>query len=82
MRIEQKWSLGCACAVLAQVLVLASLPYELREPVRSVWHFLAGCAIALLLWVAFDGNRLVLSLKEILCAASSQRSRRATSSRS
>ena len=82
MRIEQKWSLGCAFVVLAQVLVLASLPYELREPVRSVWHFLAGCAIALLLWVAFDGNRLVQSLKEILCAASSQRSRRATSSRS
>jgi hypothetical protein len=82
MRIEQKWSLGCAALALGQVLALASLPYELREPARSLWHFLAGCAIALLLWIAFDGNRLLASLKEILCAASSQRSRRATSSRS
>jgi hypothetical protein len=82
MRTEQKWSLACALAVLAQVVALASLPYELREPCRSLWHFTAGCAVVLLAWIGVDGSRLVSSIKESLCAASSRRSARATSSRS
>jgi hypothetical protein len=74
--------LWCAVAVLAQIGVMHSLPYDLSGAGAGVWHFLACAAIALLLWVAFDGNRLLFLLKETLCAASSQRSRRATSSRS
>ena len=87
MRTEPRWSvqlfpLWCAVAVLAQIGLMRSLPYDLSGTGSGVWHFLACAAIGLLLWVAFDVNRLLSLLKEILCAASSQRSRRATSSRS
>jgi hypothetical protein len=87
MRTERGWSvqlfpLWCAVAVLAQIGLMRSLPYDLTSAGSGVWHTLAFAAIGLLLWVAFDVNRLLFLLKETLCAASSQRSRRATSSRS
>ena len=71
MRTEQKWSLWCALAVLAQICALRSLPYDLSGGAASLWHFLALSAIGLLLWVAFDGNRLVAFFRKARpCAGS------------
>jgi hypothetical protein len=63
MRTEQKWSLWCALAVLAQVCALRSLPYDFTGAAASLWHFLAAAAIGVLLWVGFDGNRLLHFLR-------------------
>jgi|KBSSwiStaDraftv2_1062776.scaffolds.fasta_scaffold1409261_2 hypothetical protein len=84
MRTEQRWALWAALAVLAQICALRSQPYDFTGFAAGVWHFLALSAIGLLLWVAFDGNRIVSFFKEKLapCAASSRQSQRATSSRS
>ena len=75
MRTEQKWSMWCALAVLAQVCAMRSLPYDFTGAASNVWHFLACAAIGLLLWVAFDGNRLVRFVMRRVkpCAASSPR---------
>ncbi|HEX6690667.1 MAG TPA: hypothetical protein VF110_05900 [Burkholderiales bacterium] len=59
MRTEQLWSLCGALAVLAQILVLGSLPYPVSGPAADLWHFLSLSAVGLLLWVAFDGNRFL-----------------------
>ena len=59
MRTEQKLSLWCAVAVFMQVCALRSLPYDMSGAASNLWHFLALAAIGLLLWVAFDGNRLL-----------------------
>ena len=84
MRTEQKWSLWWALAVFAQICAMRSLPYDLSGAAAGLWHLLAFAAIALLLWIACDGNRLVFLILRKLktCAESSRRSPRATSSRS
>ena len=75
MRIEQKWSLWCALALFAQVCALHSLPYDLSGNGANLWRGLACAAIGLLLWIAVDGNRLVLLVlrKFKPCAESSRR---------
>jgi hypothetical protein len=59
MRTEQLWSLCGALAVLAQIVVLGSLPYQVSGPASDMWHVLSLSALGLLLWVAFDGNRFL-----------------------
>jgi hypothetical protein len=75
MRTEQKWSLWCAIAVLVQVCAMRSLPYDLTGAASNLWHFLALATIGLLLWVAFDANRVVrfFTRRAKPCAASSPR---------
>ena len=75
MRTEQKWSMWCALAVLAQVCAMRSLPYDFTGAASNVWHTLACAAIGLLLWVAFDANRLLRFVMRRLkpCAESSPR---------
>ena len=38
MRIEQKFSLLCALAMLAQIFTISSIPFEIAEPWDKVWH--------------------------------------------
>ena len=57
MRIEQKFSLLCALAMLAQIFTISSIPFEIAEPWDKVWHLLAYSALTLLLWIATDGKR-------------------------
>jgi VanZ family protein len=64
MRTEEKassparyWTLGCAAVLVAQVLSLAALPFELLEPGDKVVHALAYAALTLMLWIATDGRR-------------------------
>jgi VanZ family protein len=64
MRTEEKpfaparhWTLGCAAVLVAQVLSLAVLPFELFEPGDKIVHALAYAALTLMLWIATDGRR-------------------------
>jgi hypothetical protein len=59
MRTEQHWSLWAALALFAQLCALHSLPYDLSGGGASLWRALACAGIALLLWIAADGNRLL-----------------------
>ena len=59
MRTEQLWSLCGALVVLTQIAVLSSLPYQVSGPASDLWHVLSLSAVALLLWVGFDGNRFL-----------------------
>jgi hypothetical protein len=51
------WALAGALVLLAQVITLNALPFEILEPWDKVWHFLAYGALTLLLWIATDGRR-------------------------
>ena len=83
-RDTQRWSvqsfpIWCALVVLAQICILRSLPYDLSGAGSNLWHFLACSSIGLLLWIAFDGNRIVsrvvflIQKKAKPCAESSPR---------
>ena len=66
MRIEQKFSLFCALAMLAQIFTLGSIPFEIGEPWDKLWHFLAYSALTLLLWIGTDGRRPVLVVAVVM----------------
>jgi len=63
MRTEQRWSLFSAFILAALIVALNAAPYPLHELWGKVWYLLAWSAFGLLLWVAFDGNRLLASLR-------------------
>jgi VanZ family protein len=65
MRIE-RWSMGCALLLVAQIFTLGALPFELGEPWDKVWHFLAYGALTLLLWIATGGRRPVLVVAAVM----------------
>jgi hypothetical protein len=54
------WCVLCAGALVMQIFVLGSLPFELFEPWDKLFHVLAYSAITLLLWIATDGRRPLL----------------------
>jgi VanZ family protein len=66
MRIEQRWSLFGALAVVAQIFTLNALPFELHLPWDLLWHFLAYAALTLLLWIATDGRRPVVVVAAVM----------------
>jgi len=66
MRTEQKFSLLCALAMLAQIFTLGSIPFEITEPWDKLWHLLAYSALTLLLWIATDGRRPVLVVGAVM----------------
>ena len=63
MRTEQRWSLFSAFILAALIVALNAAPYPLHELWGKVWHLLALSGCGLLLWVAFDGNRMLASLR-------------------
>jgi VanZ family protein len=65
MRIE-RWSMGCALVLVAQIFTLNALPFEMGEPWDKVWHFLAYGALTLLLWMATGGRRPVLVVAAVM----------------
>ena len=66
MRIEQKFSVLCALAMVAQIFTLGSIPFEIAEPWDKMWHFLAYSALTLLLWIGTDGKRPVLVVAAVM----------------
>jgi VanZ family protein len=66
MRIEQRFALLCASAMVLQIFTLNSLPFELHEPWDKVWHFLAYSALTLLLWIGTDGRRAALVVGAVM----------------
>jgi VanZ family protein len=66
MRIEQKFSVLCALAMVAQIFTLGSIPFEIAEPWDKMWHFLAYSALTLLLWIGTDGKRPVLVVASVM----------------
>jgi VanZ family protein len=77
MRIEQKFSLLCAVAMLAQIFTLGSVPFEIGEPWDKVWHFLAYSTLTLLLWIATDGRRPVLVVAAVMVLGALDETRQA-----
>jgi VanZ family protein len=77
MRIEQKFSLACALAMLAQIFTLGSIPFEIAEPWDKVWHLLAYSALTLLLWIATDGRRPVLVVAAVMVLGALDETRQA-----
>jgi len=57
MRIDQPWYLIPAAAIAAQIVLLGSTAYTIAQPWDTLWNFLAYAALALVLWIATDGNR-------------------------
>ncbi len=55
--LTRTWCLGCAAAVLAQMLALHALPVELAEPGATVWHSLAFASLTLFMWIATGGTQ-------------------------
>ena len=77
MRIEQKFSLLCAAAMLAQIFTLGSIPFEIAEPWDKLWHLLAYAALTLLLWIAADGRRPVLVVGAVMLLGAADELRQA-----
>ena len=61
------WCLGCAAAVAAEIAALQSLPFELLDPGKTVFHALAFSSLAMMLCVAFE-VRLPKSRGKSKCA--------------
>jgi VanZ family protein len=66
MRIEQKFSIFCALAMVAQIFTLGSIPFEIAEPWDTMWHFLAYSALTLVLWIGTDAKRPVLVVAAVM----------------
>ena len=60
MRIEQRWFLAAAAAIVLQILMLGASPYTLAQPWDTLWHFLAYAGLTLVLWIATDGRHPLL----------------------
>jgi VanZ family protein len=71
------WCGLCAAVLVAQILSLGSLPFELREPFDKVFHVLAFAALAAMLWIATDGRRPVLLLGGLLALGLADEARQA-----
>ena len=63
MRTEQRWALFSAILLAALIVALNAAPYPLHELWGKVWYTLAWSALGLLLWIAFDGNRLLAGMR-------------------
>ena len=77
MRIEQRFALLCAAAMVAQIFTLNSLPFELHEPWDKFWHFLAYAALTLLLWIGTDGRRAALVVGAVMVLGAADELRQA-----
>src|SRR5262245_4379397 len=76
MRIEQRFSLVCAAAMVAQIFTLNSLPFDLGGW-DKLWHFLAYSALTLLLWIGTDGRRAGLVVVSVLVLGAADELRQA-----
>jgi len=63
MRTEQRCSLYSAFILAALIVALNAAPFPLHALWGKVWHLLAWSGFGLLLWVAFDGNRVLARFK-------------------